>query len=113
MSQAVHRVVVQDSAHQMRVNASMDFPSRQSGERLFAGLSILVVLCVVIAHIEWLSQERGPMLWDDSMYAAGALELYDGLDASGLPGLLQRFIHSSSATRAPLIYLLPVPFFFV
>jgi 4-amino-4-deoxy-L-arabinose transferase-like glycosyltransferase len=105
MRQAVQRIVVQDSAPQNT--------SRQSGERLFAGLSLLLVLAVVTAHVVWLLQDRGPMLWDDSMYAAGALDLYDGLDANGLPGLLQKFIHDSSAAKAPLIYLLPVPFFFL
>jgi hypothetical protein len=80
-------------------------------ERRLAALSVIAVLLLLMLQIFWFSQNRAPMLWDDSLYATGALDLYDGLDANGVPGLLERFIHSLYGARAPLICLLPVPFF--
>jgi hypothetical protein len=76
-------------------------------------LSVIIVALVLMAQTFWLSSNRAPMLWDDSMYAAGALDLYNGLDANGLPGLFERFIHGPAGAKAPLICLLPLPFFFV
>jgi 4-amino-4-deoxy-L-arabinose transferase-like glycosyltransferase len=82
-------------------------------ERRWDALCVTLVAFVLVAQILWLSQHRAPMLWDDSMYASGALELYDGLDASGVTGLVTRFIHGPTGAKAPLICLLPLPFFFI
>src|SRR4030095_7008563 len=97
MRQGVQQIIVQEPALQTPATALMAVQSQPSGERFFAAISILLVLAVVISHVVWLSRVRCPMLWDDSMYAAGALEIYDGLADNGLPGLLQRFIRDSSA----------------
>src|SRR5437870_3531159 len=84
--------------------------NRYQKERRFAVFSIIVVVLVLAAHILWASLERSPMLWDDALYAAASLNLYDGIDAKGLAGLAERFIHTSGA-RAPLVSLLPLPLF--
>src|SRR5262245_29537885 len=114
MNQGTRRTTEQEWVDPGYPNSSMNAPSKNmTGERWLAMLSVTVVLLVLIAHIFWLSRHRGPMFWDDSMYAAGALQLYDGLDEGGLPGLAQRFIGSPAGAKAPLICLLPVPFFLV
>src|SRR5262249_30242719 len=112
VKQGVQRTVEHDQLDRSLTSASTGVETAEPLRELrFAVLSVIAVLLVLIAHVVWLSQERGPMLWDDSGYAGLSLELYDGLDANGLPGLLQRFIYGTGAAKAPLIELLPVPFF--
>jgi 4-amino-4-deoxy-L-arabinose transferase-like glycosyltransferase len=84
-----------------------------SSDRRPAALSIAVAAFVLLAQVLWFSWNRAPMLWDDSMYAAGALELYDAMDAGGLYGIAERFIQGPAGAKAPLICLLPVPLFLV
>jgi len=72
---------------------------------------LLVLMAGAVALIlVWGAAEKGPTRWDDSWYLAAAVRLYDRFAEEGLPGYWRGFEHALG-DKAPLITLLPFPFF--
>lgn len=73
---------------------------------LLASLTCFLVGVTVI----WLVLDREPPWWDDGMYLAKSLVMFDALVEGGLVGFIKQFF-SVFENRAPLITVLPTPFY--
>jgi len=70
----------------------------------------LIVAAAVVLILAWGAAEKGPTRWDDSWYLAGAVRLFDRFAEEGLGGYWRGFEHALG-DKAPLITVLPFPFF--
>jgi 4-amino-4-deoxy-L-arabinose transferase-like glycosyltransferase len=80
--------------------------------RPFGWAASLVAVLALASHVFWVSEERGPMLWDDAHYALGALRLFDGLVERGVSGFCGEFLEASGS-KAPFLSVATVPLFLV
>jgi 4-amino-4-deoxy-L-arabinose transferase-like glycosyltransferase len=81
-------------------------PAREGLPALF----YLMVVAAVALILAWGVAEKGPTRWDDSWYLAGAVRLFDRFADEGLGGYWRGFEHALG-DKAPLITVLPFPFF--
>ncbi len=80
--------------------------------RRFPLLFWLMVAAAIALTLAWGSREIGPTRWDDSWYLAASVRLYDRFAEQGLAGLWRGF-QGALEDKAPLITLLPLPFFWL
>ncbi len=85
---------------------------RQAGPNgLLASLSLwMMILAAVALILAWGAAQKGPTHWDDSWYLAAAVRLYDRFAGEGVAGYWRGFQYALD-DKAPLITLLPFPFF--
>ena len=87
-----------------------------AGKRLerSKGVLLLGVICGVFAStaLVWLYLNRIPPNWDDAWYLAKSLAAYDALTHDGIIGYVKT-LDSAFPSRAPLIAVLPTPFYLV
>jgi hypothetical protein len=76
----------------------------------YPALFYLMTAAAVALILAWGAAENGPTRWDDSWYLAGAVRLFDRFAEEGLPGYWRGFEHALG-DKAPLITVLPFPFF--
>lgn len=70
----------------------------------------LMVAAAIALILLWGAAEKGPTRWDDSWYLAAAVRLFDRFAEEGLAGYWRGFEHALG-DKAPLITVLPFPFF--
>jgi hypothetical protein len=70
----------------------------------------LIVAAALALILAWGAAEKGPTRWDDSWYLAAAVRLFDRFAEEGLAGYWRGFEHALG-DKAPLITVLPFPFF--
>jgi 4-amino-4-deoxy-L-arabinose transferase-like glycosyltransferase len=75
---------------------------------------LLTLIAAVFATttLVWLYVDRTPPNWDDAWYLTNSLTVYDALTHDGLVGYLTK-VESAFTFRAPLIAMLPTPFYLV
>ncbi|MBI3664811.1 MAG: glycosyltransferase family 39 protein [Acidobacteria bacterium] len=76
----------------------------------FPFLFYLVVAAALALLFTWAAAEKGPTRWDDSWYLASSLRLFDRFAEQGLAAYWKGFQHALG-DKAPLITVLPLPFF--
>jgi 4-amino-4-deoxy-L-arabinose transferase-like glycosyltransferase len=81
-------------------------PGRFTAALFLGGMTLAAVALILF----WGAAEQGPTHWDDSWYLAGAVRLFDRFAQEGVAGYWRGFAHAL-ADKAPLITVLPFPFF--
>jgi 4-amino-4-deoxy-L-arabinose transferase-like glycosyltransferase len=74
-------------------------------------LALLTALFATTTLV-WLYVDRTPPNWDDAWYLTNSLTVYDALTHDDLVGYLTK-VESAFTFRAPLIAMLPTPFYLV
>ena len=70
----------------------------------------MFTLTGLILNIHWISEDKRPTAYDDSWYLENAFNLYHRLTKDGPFAFFQAFL-ASFRVKAPLIAVLPLPFF--
>jgi len=73
---------------------------------------ILIAAVFATTTLVWLYVDRTPPNWDDALYLTNSLTIYDALTHGGLIGWVAK-AESAFTFRAPLIAMLPTPFYLV
>lgn len=81
-----------------------------AGARRFPALLWIIIGAAVALILAWGAAEKGPPHWDDSWYLAAAVRLFDRFAQDGVAGYWRGFEHALG-DKAPLITVLPFPFF--
>lgn len=69
-----------------------------------------VILFFVVTNVIWIIQDQAPPMWDQSHYLGSSEVLYSTLTKKGLISLIPAFARVLD-TKAPLITVLPMPFY--
>ena len=80
--------------------------------RVFVLLVIFIGFLLVSAFY-WMEANTLPPRWDQSWYLENSERFLTALDVQGFRGFLDTILHAFSGTKAPLISLLPLPFYFI
>ncbi len=73
----------------------------------------LTILIFVFVNFILIALDRTPPEWDGAWYLCSSIELYVELLSQNLLIFLQVFLHSFEGNKAPLISLLPMPFYLI
>ncbi|GEM_PF-1155744 len=84
--------------------------SGPAGWKRFPLCFYLIAAAAVAIILSWGVREKGPTHWDDSWYLAASVRLFDRFASEGLAGYWRGFEHALG-DKAPLITVLPFPFF--
>src|SRR5712691_3245161 len=75
-------------------------------------LLALVSAVFATTTLVWLYRDRTPPNWDDAWYLTNSLAIYDALTHGGIFGYITK-LESAFSSKAPLIAILPTPFYLV
>ncbi len=82
---------------------------RERGALLLLGL---FVSFLVVSAVYWMEANTAPPAWDQSWYLETSERLWTTLRVQGFVAFLDAVAHAFSGIKAPLISLLPLPFYF-
>lgn len=77
--------------------------------------SIILIISVIFISLNavWFSLDVAPPSWDQSWYLETSVRFYNALRYEGLRSFNDSYIHALGGIKAPLISLLPIPFYYI
>lgn len=85
--------------------------SQKIRENLYLILILLFSLALIAVNYIWVTRDIAPPPWDQAWYLETSENLYQALREDGVFGLVKSFSHALNGAKAPLISILPLPFY--
>lgn len=79
----------------------------------YLSLIFLFSFSLIIVNYIWVKSDIAPPPWDQAFYLEHSQYLYHNWVKDGFIGLLKTFAHALNGNKAPLISLIPLPFYFI